>query len=354
MYEYRLVETKKWVEKLLKTKESGTIIGLPLSGKLRTIESAFDSLNISDQCKIVDLSVLPHRYLDTYAILSKALRDFAGNGGKLVYLDNCSLNTKTRRRQIKALNSIRTELGRRYFYIYSFNEDISLRQNLIAKFSCLASLNVNVFYFPYANQQETVELIHQNEDRFDIKIKPSDHVKIYHATSGVPFLIKSYFRDGEVSQDSLNRFVTEFTSRQFLELKTPASSIIQSYSKLGMLDPDGKFISQNIGASFANHSLPSKLLIDKENKTIELNRASILPELSSYESEILYKLGVDRRISRQEIATICYGQQKSADYSDYAIDKIMSRLRQTLIRLGCNSDIIKTNRGYGYSLNNGK
>lgn len=354
MYQYRLSEVKSWLERLVTTVESGTIIGLPMSGKLRTVESALDSLNLTDQAKTIDLSIIPQRYVEMLSMLKKMISEFVIAGGKIIYLENCSVSTKSRRQQIKALNAVRTELGRKYIYIYSFNEDIGLRQKLISRFSYLANLRLNTLYFPYANLSETTQLIHQNEQRFSKQIKSSEYQKIFSCTGGVPFLIKSYFRDDKLSQESLSRYLSEFTSHQLLELKEPDANILDSYSRLGLLDNDGQFISSQIKDALKSINVSLKLDIDINKKVIEIDKVSVMSELGSYESEILFKLTTDKRISRQEIATICYGQQKSSNYSDYAIDKIMSRLRQTLVRLGCDSNIIKTNRGYGYSLNNDK
>ena len=57
-------------------------------------------------------------------------------------------------------------------------------------------------------------------------------------------------------------------------------------------------------------------------------------------------------ISRDEIATILWKEESYDDkYSDWAIDKMISRLREKLILGGLTAYNIKTLRGKGYQLN---
>lgn len=57
-------------------------------------------------------------------------------------------------------------------------------------------------------------------------------------------------------------------------------------------------------------------------------------------------------ISRDEIATILWKEESYNDkYSDWAIDKMISRLREKLILGGLSAYNIKTLRGKGYQLN---
>lgn len=55
-------------------------------------------------------------------------------------------------------------------------------------------------------------------------------------------------------------------------------------------------------------------------------------------------------ISRDEIATILWKEKSYDKYSDWAIDKMISRLRKRLILSGSSACAIKTLKGKGYQL----
>ncbi|MBI2464740.1 winged helix-turn-helix domain-containing protein [Candidatus Shapirobacteria bacterium] len=352
MYNYRLKETTTWVNKLISTHESGTIIGLPMSGKLKTIESIFESKNQIDQLLVIDLSIAPKRISDFISTIQPKINQFLSSGGKVVCLENCSINSKKRRHQLKATTSIRTEMNRSFIYIYSFSEDILLKTKTLDKYNYLSGIRNNINYFPYATLSEVPELLQQNKIRFDTKLFKLSPGEVLQKTSGVPYLIKTLFRDENQLGESIRHLISEFSSSQINHLKHLTPETIKSFHKLGLLTSSGDFISTLIKQEVSNSKISLELIIDSDKQKILVGAQSIMSDLTSYEKEILFKLKKDHKISREEIAATCYGSKKSADYSDYAIDKIISRLRNNLTNLGADPSVIKTNRGFGYSLNN--
>jgi DNA-binding winged helix-turn-helix (wHTH) protein len=242
-------------------------------------------------------------------------------------------------------------LKKKFICIFSFNEDISLYPDTLSRYSYLSSVNQNLFYFPYASDAEMSELISQNEARFNVNLTKSQVNEIHTQTGGVPYLVKSYFKDTQVTPDAINNLLSGFTSQQISYLKNKSPKVSESFHKLGITDSLGNIICPHIATAVQSFRLTSELVVDEEKSTLSVGKQKISDELMSYEKEIIFKLYSQNRMSREEIALICYGSKKSSNYSDYAIDKIISRLRLNLKRIGVNPKIIQTNRGFGYSLN---
>ncbi|MFZ2152468.1 MAG: winged helix-turn-helix domain-containing protein [Microgenomates group bacterium] len=322
-----------------------------MSGKLKTIESVFESKNIIDHLLVIDLSIAPKRISDFISVVQPKINQFILLGGKVVYFENCSISSKNRRRQLKAADSIRTEAHRSYIHIFSFSEDISLKTKAIQKYKYLNSIQNNCYFFPYASPSEIAELVSQNENRYQEKVQLSSP-EIYSQTSGVPYLVKSFFHGHNQLGDSIRHYISQFSRAQINELKHLTPTTIKSYRQLGLLTDNGDFISPSIAKEISESKACSKFVIDPVKKLISVDGQSVVTDLNSYEKEILFKLKQDNKISREEIAVYCYGSKKASNYSDYAIDKIISRLRNTLTNLGADPSVIKTNRGFGYSLHN--
>jgi len=93
------------------------------------------------------------------------------------------------------------------------------------------------------------------------------------------------------------------------------------------------------------------VVLQVSGEDIIYDSKSIFVGLSERESQILTELlnNVERTISRDAIAKCLWGDGWHDKYSDWGIDKAISRLREKLSKQGMGS-IIKTIRGKGFGL----
>ncbi|KXK27440.1 MAG: DNA-binding transcriptional regulator CpxR [candidate division WS6 bacterium OLB20] len=76
----------------------------------------------------------------------------------------------------------------------------------------------------------------------------------------------------------------------------------------------------------------------------------ITETLTNTEQTVLHALLQKKAISRDAIAEILWGKQKDDRFSDWAIDKAVSRIRTKLSEAGAGKNYIRTLRGRGYTL----
>jgi hypothetical protein len=72
------------------------------------------------------------------------------------------------------------------------------------------------------------------------------------------------------------------------------------------------------------------------------------PQLSS--TFKLFYENANQVVTREQIAEEIWGEEYLDKYSDYAIDKLISKLRSQLDEMGLGDDVIKTKKGVGYYL----
>ena len=95
-----------------------------------------------------------------------------------------------------------------------------------------------------------------------------------------------------------------------------------------------------------------KLNLDKDNNVLYGGK-NIDYDFTEKELKLLKQLLTKRGtvVSRENIAQTIWGNLWDERYSDWAIDKLMSRLRISLIKIGLPKNIIVTKKGKGFILN---
>lgn len=85
-------------------------------------------------------------------------------------------------------------------------------------------------------------------------------------------------------------------------------------------------------------------------RTVLLNGTDISDRLTKGEVVVLRLLVAHRTrlVSREQVAQTIWGNEWAQRYSDWAIDKAMSRLRVSLEKLGLSADTIQTKKGQGF------
>ncbi len=348
MYIYRIAETKKWIEKLIQYNECGTIISAPEAGVTRTLIEVFRELGKDDELEIIDLTTYPSNINKFIKLITKKVKEAIVNDRKFLLINDLCVSEKSAIKKLKLLNKLRDEYKRKFNWIFGMHEDLGLIKASKVKENILD----NVLYFPYSNENEFVELTEQNNERYKLDKGNISVKKLYELSGGCPYLLKKLY--GQRDDGDLNEWgkyvlsgFKKYQIRQLQIIKSLDKVELGFFEKIGMVK-DRSIVSQILKKSLGDMSGYERLNIN--NGKILVGKLYINNKITVYEKEILIKLKESTSLTRQEVANICYGNKD--DYSDCALDKIISRLRQTLESLGVNKNVIKTIKGVGYRFDN--
>lgn len=245
------------------------------------------------------------------------------------------------------------------------------------------SLNLVKFNLPFANAEEFQSIVRDAEIRFSVTASEREKDKIFELTQGHLGLTKYsifYLRDHSYADITpkkliqfppinlrLERIYTELSDaeRNSLIVFLRDGKISKSI-KTGLLDKN-IFKSHSKNKDIVQFSIPlfeeyvrelrskhSKSSADIEIKDglVYLKGQAIDEELSVQELNILTFL-IDRYskvVSRDEVAEVIWGEEKSEEYSDWAIDQAVSRIRKKLGDNGYKPTYLHTVRGRGFML----
>lgn len=124
--------------------------------------------------------------------------------------------------------------------------------------------------------------------------------------------------------------------------------VVQHLKQLGFIsEVFNNQIPQALFEYIQNHS-PYKIQIFRSK--IIINEVNVSNHFSYKERRILYELwqNQNKPVNRERISEVYWQDQAEEQYSDWAIDQTISRLRKKFIKLGVSSDLIITIRNIGY------
>lgn len=182
------------------------------------------------------------------------------------------------------------------------------------------------------------ELKNYGQDNTKIEIE-----KVKKYTGGILTLTRSFIRNlGQENMEFIFKFKTIW------EYLPPIYKLVfeKTILKTRIINQNEKIIAKQLGANGildlevfkANY----KFVIKKDNKSI----ANILGDK---EFKILNYLNKNKNklVTKESIANILYGKN-TEDYSNWAIDQVMSRFRKTLLKCEIDPEQLKTIKGKGY------
>jgi hypothetical protein len=234
----------------------------------------------------------------------------------------------------------------------------------------------NVIEVPYLNREEVIEWLESIEAKHAIKFSDQEKKEIYAFSGGISGLTRHFARitdryssikdaiDGEEILSITRNYWERFTDKEKNVLMSCALGNPQKDVKefkymrdLGLIDSEGKIVG-----NWFNLILKNKNAVDKVLKIVGNRDSGIAPSifwgginlneiLTKTEKKILLNLTENKKVSRDEISKVIWGENALNSISDYAIDQAVSRLRKKLDDIGLGGEIIKTLKGEGFVLN---
>lgn len=208
-------------------------------------------------------------------------------------------------------------------------------------------------------------------ERF-LQLDASHQKKVYELSGGIPTLFVSVvdlISHNEQSTNLLENYEIEWKVNEIWEsLGSENQDILKSYL-IGRPQPatselQKQFLEKTGVLDIENHTIHSKLLEQYTSKQINLealrtsdflvlnenqiNLADLAPQLEEI-LKLLYE-NQGKLVRRDDIAKRLWGDQYLSKYSDYAIDKTISKIRTILDSDSSTKGILKTKKGKGYIL----
>jgi hypothetical protein len=354
MYEnYGVGRLKPWLEKLVRINESGTILSLPQAGVSRTMAAVVEQLGWGNRLGVVDF------------LLEGEVRDeiekLAEGGCQYILLKNVDGNGQKFEEYLGWLEAVRNQMGKKINYIWQLH---TLPNLLVEHLERWAELfPVNTMYFPYSSGEELDILIGQNEERFGVEFSSKEKVRLGELSGGCPFLLKNICKRfgelGDLEMDDLAidwgvSLLKQMDKRLVIAVKNQNKAredIWHFCQQTGLLDQNGEVRSLIMVEALERIDLGIKVEVNPESGKLETSEGEELEQLTPAEMEVMQQIVRSRKISREEVAKLVYGETRAARVEEYSIDKIMSNLRLKLQSYGV-EDFIKTRKGYGWGIEN--
>lgn len=229
----------------------------------------------------------------------------------------------------------------------------------------------NVLYYPLYSMDDTLAFIRYLEEKWSVRLPKGMDKAIVTAGGGHFWLIKEavreYVSSGSWSADSegmISRLSTIYQyllpSEQSLLAKSAKGNRVLTAEEehsliylqhMRVYDSNGRILTRLLGEYAKKRSESKGNLIIKDGK-IYLNDVPIDKMFSKKEHRVLKGLleSAKEVISRDRIAGWVWPTKTQEQYSDWAIDQTIARLRKRLSDLNLSPDVIKSVRGKGYLL----
>jgi Transcriptional regulatory protein, C terminal len=292
--------------------------------------------------------------------LSSIMRD------KILYfvLDNF---TEDNEKLANYLLALRNSYGRNLKFIIVTNayEYENLSANFKTKFSSLLHNVVEVHYFSTETASHWLEVVSKELGIEDLSA--SDKEYVLEICGGVPFLIKNFLRSSLYSnslketfnsnefKDIVEIYWYKLAKQEQVVLKTLhyQKTLINLPKTTDHLVRFGLIVDGKINGRWIElikeignpkFTIEGKRIFWDEvdfTKSFTENEVQILIELVNKDGEIL---------DRDDIAKIIWGEHASSEYSAWAIDQNISRLRKRLEEVGIPKDTIVTIKKKGVKL----
>jgi hypothetical protein len=232
--------------------------------------------------------------------------------------------------------------------------------------SLATAMNENHIYFPSLDKDETSYTVDRFCSYFDLNIDNSIKSYIYKLSGGIyPLILNSIkllkdiklkvtktlvrsFSANKLIRDELLNLWESFDSRQKAEMSKYAkgipvkSELSSTIKSLGLIDDKGYVKSVWLQSFIQNQrfrEVTPKGDVFLEN-VLKGKELLVYKYLFSQKGEV---------VSREKIAKVLWGEDYREKYSDWAIDKVISRIRKKLTEHDAVASLV-TIRGQGYTL----
>lgn len=230
----------------------------------------------------------------------------------------------------------------------------------------------NIFYYPLYSKQDSGKFIEYLEDRWGKSISKAMKAKILEQCGGIQWLIKEAVR--QVTSGNLNPFNEDgmqFRLRMVYEFLLPSEQSVLTKSvlhnqtldaaekqslrhlqKMNFMDSHGKCLVKLFDGFVTNAAPFTGEFVLLGGKML-LNDVPV-DQMFSFQERRVLKVFLQNKghmVTRDEIAEALWPTNTQENYSDWAIDQIIARLRKRLSELSLPPKLLQAVRGKGYLLN---
>lgn len=390
-------ETTKWL-KALKRKENVSVIFIPKTDRLiryahllndkkllhevLSEENKYHFINIEvdahDTEEYEDLTFQINEHLNSSRISSPKqsfddwLQYFKNNSLHMVLVvPEAERYLNTERKNVLHLLSKLSEKCAPILQILSFFETNFLHPSFSTIMPSSTGLYQNIFNYPLYTFEETSKFINLLENLWHITISTKERMNIYQACGGHFWFVKQAVREiAGLGKWSINSEGMMFRMQVVFNLMLPSErnmikKIISGkknfndeeqislafFKKMNVVDSNNKCLITGYENLLSKHTeLKNEFMVIDNN--IFLNQVMIDKIFSRKEHRVikLFLSKKDMIVSRNEIAKAIWPLNTLENYSDWAIDQMISRLRKRLKQLML-PKILEVIRGQGYRLN---
>lgn len=229
----------------------------------------------------------------------------------------------------------------------------------------------NVSYIPLFSFQNTKHFSMHIAQRWSINLTEAQIKEIYEYTGGHVWLVKEALRQLAKKEellskifssqemnykkskiwDQLNKdhknYLVKLTQDFSKEIKD-GNLVLNDLTNLGFIKKEKPYVPEFISelASNIQHN------IEVKDSEIFFNDVNVTSLFSKKEQRIFlgFYYAVDNKLSREKLADIIWNEEDKSEYSDWALDKAISRLRSKFKKLGVAGKTLITLRDHGYQL----
>lgn len=252
--------------------------------------------------------------------------------------------------------------------VMSFYEKDITHPQYLESVSVIKDLFESVFYYPLYPEDDTRAFVKYLEDKWEKSITSKEEEKIVSASGGHFWVAKEAVRemmntgDWSLEQEGMRFRLESIFSSMMLSEQSALEKIIakkkltseenhsfEHFKRLHLLNNTGAFSMGLLREFVEKHLFVSSEFSIQEGRLM-LNHVPLDKLFSRKEHRVL-KLLLEKNgevVSREDIARVIWPTDTDEQYSDWAIDQIITRLRKRLGTLSLPASMIVSARGKGY------
>lgn len=251
-----------------------------------------------------------------------------------------------------------------------FEKDI-LHPQYLKTFSIRTTFLQNIVYYPLYSEKDTSNFIYYLLCKWNLRISQKLTLRIIEQCGGHLWLVKEavrYFRQNKgekhiFDRDEMRLRLEDIYNCLLESEKSLLRKIIFGQTDYTSLEKHSMSHLRRIHFLSKDNSFTIKLLenyigsleekrpnIEYKNGSVFLNEVPIQAQFSRKELKVLKGLlqNENKILSRDEVAKYIWPINTQENYSDWAIDQLINRLRKRLAKLSISKEALKTLRGKGY------
>ncbi len=357
---------------ILHSDEVGIFLFFPKTDRIRRADQFIQDYRGKDKIIQVDFVTDEVDNVDDIIfILKKKLGRALERDNVGIFVTNADLPIRQKNYQvIDEFVKIQEENPNLHFILLM---EIDITNPEIAHYFTRTSVFTNINYYPLYETKDSLDFINYLAKKWNINIRKNVKKTIVNNCGGHFWLLKYVVRSLRDNPKLALRNIFNSTQMQFrLEQinnllldseKSALKKVIEgeaikaenekhgyAYLKeLNLLENDKLNIP--ILTEYMRKSLPDLNLVVTD-RHVFLNNVIVDAQFSKMEKRVFKSLYNSRNqiVSRDQVAKAIWPRETEEKYSDWAMDRLIARLRKKLIGLGISKERIKTFRKKGYML----